>query len=438
MPKPIVAIVGRPNVGKSTLFNRIVGKPLAIVDEVAGTTRDRIYADAEWNGVLFTLVDTGGLEVEGSLDDLAAQVRAQAQLAIAEADAIIFVTDVKEGLTPSDKDVARILHRSAKPVVLAVNKVDNPALRQDAVEFHQLGIHPLFPISALHGIGTGDLLDEVVSSLPTEAEEIETEAAKIAIVGRPNVGKSLLLNRLLGQERAIVSEVPGTTRDAIDTFLEWEGIPLVLIDTAGIRRRGRIVPGVEKYSVIRALRAISRADVVLLLLDASEGVTAQDTHIAGFCLEEGKSVVLVVNKWDLIEKDEYTMQDYIQHVRTRLKFLSHAPLLFISALTGEGVDEVIPLALQVRQERFTRIPTGELNRFLQDIMARHAPPSKGRRRLKVYYATQAAIDPPTFVFFVNDPQLVHFSYKRYLENRLQERLGLTGTPLLLKFKKRRK
>lgn len=440
MPKPIVAIVGRPNVGKSTLFNRIVGQPLAIVDEAAGTTRDRIYADAEWNGVPFTLVDTGGLEIECSdrPNDLMAQVRAQAQVAIAEADAIIFMTDIKEGLMPGDQDVAGILHRSAKPVILAVNKADNPVRRREASEFYQLGIAPLFPISAVHGTGTGDLLDEVVASFPPSEEGIEMEAAKIAIVGRPNVGKSLLLNKLLGQERAIVSEVPGTTRDAIDTFLEWEETPLMLIDTAGIRRRGRIAPGVEKYSVIRALRAIGRADVVLLLLDALDGVTDQDTHIAGFCLEEAKGVIIVANKWDLVEKDTYTMQNYTRYIRANLKFLSYAPLIFVSALTGQRVSEVLPLALQVRQERFVRIPTGELNRILLDAMASHAPPSKAGRQLKIYYATQATVDPPTFVFFANDPRLVHFSYKRYLENRLRKHYGFIGTPLLLKFKKRRR
>jgi len=433
--KPIVAIVGRPNVGKSTLFNRIISQPLAIVDEVAGTTRDRIYADAEWNGVPFTLVDTGGLEVGGHPDDLMAQVRAQAEVAIAEADVIVFMTDVKESLTAGDEDVAEILRRSAKPVIIAANKADNPSRQQGAIEFYRLGIGPPFPISALHGLGTGDLLDEIVDSLPPREKEGEPEISKIAIVGRPNVGKSLLLNRLLGQERAIVSAVPGTTRDAIDTFLEWEGAPLVLIDTAGIRKRGRIARGVEKYSVIRALRAIGRADVALLLLDAVEGVTAQDAHIAGFCLEEFKSVVIVVNKWDLVEK-AYSTQDYTQHVRARLRFLGYAPLLFISALTGQRVGEVLPLALRVRRERLFRIPTGELNRILLDATARHAPPSKGGRQLKIYYVTQAAVDPPTFVFFVNEPRLVHFSYQRYLENKLREHYGFTGTPLLMKFKRR--
>lgn len=437
MSKPIVAIVGRPNVGKSTLFNRLVGRRLAIVDEVPGTTRDRLYADVEWGGKRFTLVDTGGLEL-ATRDELIAQVRAQAQLAIAEADVIIFMTDVTTGLTAGDEEVAEVLRRSAKPVLLAANKADNAALRQAALEFYRLGLGDPYPISALHGTGVGDLLDRVVASFPAEVEEEEIEAVRIAIVGRPNVGKSSLLNRILGYERAIVHEAPGTTRDAIDTFLEWEGKPVVLIDTAGIRRRGRIEPGVEKYSVLRALRAIDRADVVLLLIDATEGVTAQDAHIAGYVLEEAKGIVVVVNKWDLIRKDAHTKEAYTQHVRASLRFLDYVPILFISALTGQGVGQVLPTALRVREERLVRIPTAELNRIIQDAVARHAPPSKAGKRLKIYYATQASVDPPTFVFFVNDPKLVHFSYERYLENRIREHYGFLGTPLKLSFRKRKR
>ena len=437
MSKPIVAIVGRPNVGKSTLFNRLVGKRLAITHEVPGTTRDRLYAEAEWGGVSFILVDTGGLDLVSS-DDLMAQVRAQAQAAIAEADVILFLVDVKDGLTAGDEEVAQVLRRTAKPVLLVVNKADNRALREAAVEFYALGLGELYPISALHGTGTGDLLDQVVGAFPVEAEGEELEAVKIAIVGRPNVGKSSLLNKILGQERAIVHETPGTTRDAIDTQMEWEGKPLVLIDTAGIRRKGRIQRGVEKYSVLRALRAINRADVVLLLIDAVEGATAQDAHIAGYILEEAKSVVVVVNKWDLVEKDTYTMQIYLEHVYTVLRFLDYVPVLFVSALTGQRVDQVLPTALRVQEARLIRIPTAELNRILQEAVARHAPPSKAGKRLKFYYATQAAVDPPTFVFFVNDPRLVHFSYQRYLENRLREHYGFLGTPLRLSFRKRGK
>jgi GTP-binding protein len=437
MSKPIVAIVGRPNVGKSTLFNRLAGKRLAITDEVPGTTRDRLYAEADWGGVSFTLVDTGGLDLVSG-DDLMAEVRAQAQTAMAEADVIVFLVDVKDGLTASDEEVAQVLRRTAKPVLLAVNKAESQARREAAVEFYALGLGELYPISALHGTGTGDLLDEIISAFPVEAEEEETEAIKIAIVGRPNVGKSSLLNKLLGQERSIVHDAPGTTRDAIDTQLEWKGEPVVLIDTAGIRRKGRIQRGVEKYSVLRALRAIDRADVVLLLIDATEGATAQDAHIAGYILEEAKSVVVVVNKWDLVKKDTYTMQIYVEHVYAVLRFLDYVPMLFISALTGQRVDQVLPTALRVQDARFIRIATAELNRILQEAIARHAPPSKAGKRLKFYYATQARVDPPTFVFFVNDPRLVHFSYKRYLENQLREHYGFLGTPLRLSFRKRGK
>jgi GTP-binding protein len=437
MSKPIVAIVGRPNVGKSTLFNRLVGARLAITDEIPGTTRDRLYAEAEWGGVSFILVDTGGLDLVSS-GDLMAQVQAQAQTAIAEADVILLLVDVKDGLTAGDEEVAQVLRRTAKPVLLAVNKADNQALREAAVEFYALGLGELYPISALHGTGTGDLLDQVVGAFPVEEEEEELEAVKIAIVGRPNVGKSSLLNKILGQERSIVHETPGTTRDTIDTQMEWEGEPVVLIDTAGIRRKGRIQRGVEKYSVLRALKAIDRADVVLLLIDAVDGVTAQDAHIAGYILEEAKSVVVVVNKWDLVEKDAYTMLVYMEHIRTVLRFLDYVPVLFVSALTGQRVDQVLPTALRVQEERLIRIPTADLNRILQEAVARHAPPSKAGKRLKFYYVTQAAVDPPTFVFFVNDPRLVHFSYKRYLENRLREHYGFLGTPLRLSFRKRGK
>jgi GTP-binding protein len=437
MSKPIVAIVGRPNVGKSTLFNRLAGERLAITDEVPGTTRDRLYTEAEWGGLSFILVDTGGLDLVAE-NDLVAQVQAQAQMAIAEADVILFLVDVKDGLTTGDEEVAQVLHRSAKPVLLVVNKADNRPLREAAVEFYALGLGELYSISALHGTGTGDLLDQVVGAFPVEEEEEELEAVKIAIVGRPNVGKSSLLNRILGQERAIVHEAPGTTRDAIDTPMEWEGQPVVLIDTAGIRRKGRIQRGVEKYSVLRALKAINRADVVLLLLDAVDGVTAQDAHIAGYILEEAKSVVVVVNKWDLVEKDAGTMRAFEQHVRTTLRFLDYVPVLFVSALTGQEVDQVLPTALRVQEERLIRIPTSELNCILQEAVARHAPPSKAGKRLKFYYVTQAAVDPPTFLFFVNDPRLMHFSYERYLENRLREHYGFLGTPLRLSFRKRGK
>jgi len=454
MNKPIVALVGRPNVGKSTLFNRIVGRRLAVVHELPGTTRDRIHAPAEWNGVAFTVVDTGGIEVlpdtviagrRPGPERVLAQdsapfiplMRAQAEQAIADADVIIFITDAISGLTSADEEVAGILRRARCPIFLAANKADNPRLRQDALEFYALGMQgEVHPISSLHGAGVADLLDEVVESLSRAEPEIEDESIKFAIVGRPNVGKSSLLNKLLGEERVIVSPIAGTTRDAIDTHLMWEGTPITLIDTAGIRRRGKIGRGVEHYSVLRALRAIQRADVALLVIDGIDGVTAQDAHVAGFILDEWVSVVVLINKWDAVEKDTHTMIEYTRWVRQTLKFLDYVPVLFISALTGKRVRKVIPLALDMQEARFRRISTGELNRLVQNALARHAPPSKWGKRLKIYYVSQPGVDPPTFVFHVNDPSLVHFSYKRYLENRLRETFEFPGTPLRLIFRAR--
>jgi GTP-binding protein len=455
MTKPIVALVGRPNVGKSTLFNRIVGRRVAIVEDLPGTTRDRLYADADWGGVDFVVVDTGGLEMSDSsppwrerpataqavgvesglfLD----QMRGQAQVAIAEADVVVLLVDAEAGLTASDQEVADVLRRAEKPVILVANKADNARRRADAVEFYALGLGDPIPISALHGHGTGDLLDLIVESLPPAVEEAEEdERVKIAIVGRPNVGKSSLLNRLLGQERVIVSEVPGTTRDAIDMEIKFGGEPVVLIDTAGIRRRGKITPGVEKYSVLRALKAINRADVCLLLIDAQDKVTAQDQHIASYILDEARSVVVVVNKWDLIQKDTHTMVEYTQEIRAALRFMDYVPVLFISAKTGQRVRQVLEVAIQVQAERLRRVSTADLNRLLQDAVARHPPKSKTGRRLKFYYVTQPEVDPPTFVFFVNDRKLVHFTYQRYLENRIREVYSFLGTPLRLTFRSRR-
>ena len=438
MPKPLVAIVGRQNVGKSTLFNRIVGRRLAIVEDLPGTTRDRLYADAEWQGRIFALVDTGGL-VLGSDDDLLARVRMQAQQAAADADVIVFVTDVLDGVTATDQDIVDILRRTQKPIILAANKVDTAQRHMDATDFYSLGLGEVYAVSALHGAGVADLLDAVVASFPKRREkEEETTALKIAIVGRTNVGKSSLLNALVREERVIVSEIPGTTRDAIDTFLQWRGQRVVLIDTAGIRKRGRVLGGVEKYSVLRALKAIDRADVALLLIDASEGVTAQDTHIAGYILEASKSVVVVVNKWDLVPKDSTTMDTYREHVRSQLKFIPYAPILFVSALTRQRIDQPLETATRVHRQRYQRIPTSELNDIVQESIARHHPPSKAGKRLTFYYATQPTVDPPTLVFFVNDKRLVHFSYQRYLENRIRERWGFEGTPLRLRFQGREK
>jgi len=435
MTKPVVTLVGRPNVGKSTLFNRLIEERLAIVEDVPGTTRDRMYADARWGGLTLTLVDTGGL-LPDSNRDLMASVRDQVEIAMAEAEVIVFLVDAKEGLTATDLDIAVLLRRCNKPVILAANKADNESRRQAAVEFYELGLGDPYPISALHGTGTGDLLDAILDVVPPEQPEEEAEGVRIAIVGRPNVGKSSLLNTILGQERMIVSEKPGTTRDAVDSLVEWDGRPVTLIDTAGIRRRGRIEPGVERYSVIRALRAIQRSDVVLLLIDAVDGITAQDAHIAGYVVEEVRGVVIVVNKWDLIEKDSHTMDAYTREIRQALKFISYAPLVFVSALTGQRVNRALDVALRVQEARSHRAPTGQLNRILRDAALSHSPPSKRGKRLKIYYATQARTAPPSFVFFVNDPQLVHFSYRRYLENKLREAFGFEGSPLRLSFRKR--
>jgi len=430
---PIVALVGRPNVGKSALFNRLVGERLAIVEDVPGTTRDRLYAQADWAGRAFTVVDTGGI-VAAPTDDLSAQVQGQAELAIREADVVIFLVDVLAGITADDWALADILRRSAKPVILAVNKADNAQRRLEANEFYSLGIEKLYPISALHGTGTGDLLDAVVASFPPAPEEEPGRRVGIAIVGRPNVGKSSLLNAILGQDRTIVSPIPGTTRDAIDTELAWRGQDITLIDTAGIRRRGAIEPGIEKYSVLRALRAINRADVVLLVIDASEGVTAQDAHVAGYILDENKSVVVVVNKWDLAPKESGAEAEFRELVRTTLKFLPYVPILFVSALRRKGITEVVDTALRVREARFQRLSTSQVNELVRDATAAHAPPSKWGQRLRIYYATQASVDPPTFVFFVNDTRLVHFSYERYLENQIRQRYPFEGTPIRLEFR----
>jgi len=365
-------------------------------------------------------------------------MRVQAEQAIREADAIVFVTDAASGLTAGDEEVADILRRSRCPVFLAANKADNERLRQGALEFYALGLGMVYPVSALHGTGVADLLDDVVEALPPSTLEVEDERVKLAIVGRPNVGKSSLLNKLLGEERAIVSPIPGTTRDAVDTYLEWQGTPVTLIDTAGIRRQGKIDRGVERYSVLRALRAIQRADVALLVIDGVEGVTAQDAHVAGLVLDEWASVVVLINKWDAVEKDSQTMMEYTRWVRGALRFLDYVPVVFISALTGQRVQRVVPTALDVNEARFRRIPTGKLNRLVQDALDRHAPPSKRGRRLNIYYVSQPGVDPPTFVFHVNDPELVHFSYKRYLENQLREAHEFPGTPLRLIFRRRKR
>ena len=441
MARPIVAIVGRPNVGKSTLFNRLVGERRAIVEDIPGTTRDRLYGTTTWGGVDFTIVDTAGLqepsEIEASSTvEIAQMTREQARSAIDEADVIVFMVDTKAGMTAGDHEVADMLRRTDKPTILVANKVDNINRKDMAVEFYELGLGDPMAMSSYHGVGTSDLLDRIVENLPHFEEEPEIAGPKIAIVGRPNVGKSRLVNALIGEERSIVSDVPGTTRDSLDTHMEWNGRPLTLIDTAGIRRRGRIEQGIEHFSVLRSMRAIDRSDVVLLVVDSTEGFTAQDLHIAGYVEEQKKGIVVIVNKWDLIEKDSSTMDLYRDEAKRQLDFLPYAPLVFISAKFGQRVNRVLPTALEIAEQRERRIPTGQLNKVMKEAMDAHPPPSKPGRWLKLLYVTQADINPPTFVFFVNDPEMVHFSYQRYLENQFRAAFGFEGTPIKMVFRMR--
>jgi len=432
--KPIVAIIGRQNVGKSTLLNRMAGKPIAIVADLPGTTRDRIFADVSWQEAGFTIVDTGGLELRPR-STMAQGVREQVEVAIAEADAIIFLVDVRDGVIPSDSEIADMLRQSSKPIVLVANKADNAKLETGAVEFYQLGLGEPLVISAYHGRGIAELLDKIITLLPAPPPiKAEPEVMKVAIVGRPNVGKSMLLNALVGGERAIVDDAPGTTRDAIDTLFDFDGQSVLLIDTAGIRRRGRLGVGVERYSVLRALRAIDRADIALLVLDATELVTAQDMHIAGYIQQAAKGIVLVVNKWDLVA--DGNIKEYHKYILRQIKFMSYASVLCISAKFGQGVDKVMPEARRVYQERLKRLPTAAVNSVVQQAVAAHSLPRSGTKQLKVLYATQAEVNPPTFIFFVNDVGLIHFSYRRYLENKLRQSFGFAGTSIRLVFKTR--
>ncbi len=453
MSKPLVALVGRPNVGKSTLFNRLVGERLAIVDDVPGTTRDRLYAEATWNGRAFGVVDTGGMDpahggksvLSIGSSDFIDDIKVQALLAIQDSDAILFITDGETGVTEPDREVAEILRRHQKkqadgrftpPIFVVVNKAESEQRRTAANDFYQLGLGDPYPVSAIHGTDIGDLLDALVNSFPVAEEEVD-ETIKIAIVGKPNSGKSSLLNKLAGMERSIVSPIAGTTRDAVDTRFEFQGLPVTLIDTAGIRRRGKIEHGVEQYSVLRSFKAIERADVVLLMIDATTGISAQDAHIAGFILDEWKSCVVLVNKWDAVDKDTYTMDAYTQRIRADLNFVDYVPLLFISALTGQRVDQVMPLALRVQEERLARLTTSKINKVLVEAQDAHAAPTRSGRQLKIFYGTQVRSDPPTFMIYVNDPKLMHFSYARYLENRLREEYGFVGTPIRIVMKGRR-
>jgi GTP-binding protein len=449
---PVVAIVGRPNVGKSTLFNRLVGERLAIVEDIPGTTRDRVYATADWNGRDFRVVDTGGLELEPGTP-IESSVQDQARVAVEEADLILFVVDAHAGLAPLDHEVADRLRRTSKPTILVVNKADNPRREQEAAEFYALGFDPSITISAQHGRSTGDLADMIVERLPpaeasaqTDDDLTDTDRAelaesdlgppRVAIVGRPNTGKSTFVNRVIGQDRMIVSEIPGTTRDPVDSAVEVDGEPMILVDTAGIRRRGAIDRGIERYSVLRAMKAIDRADVAVVMTDATEGYTAQDAHVVGYVLEAGKGLVLVLNKWDVVEKDGHTADDWLKTLRREAPYLSWADIVFASAKSGQRVERILREAKRVADERLRRVPTGELNRLITDAVREH-PPAHVRNRLpKVFYATQAAVGPPTFVVFVNDPELIHFSYRRYLENRIRAGYGFLGTPIRLILRER--
>ena len=431
MAKPIVAIVGRPNVGKSTLFNRIAEKRVSIVDDTPGVTRDRIYADAEWTGHEFALVDTGGIDFDEN-DALLPAMRNQAKLAMEEADVILFVVDGKVGITEVDQQIVGMLRTAKKPVVLAVNKVDSLKGIPDSYEFYGLGLGEPIAVSAVNAMNLGDLLDAIVKELPTEVEIAdEPDTIRVAVVGRPNVGKSSLVNALLGEERLVVSNIPGTTRDAVDTYFKQDGVTFVFVDTAGMRRRGKIDAALERYSVIRSLRAIDRADVVLMLIDAAEGVSEQDKKIAGYVHESGRASVLVVNKWDLIPKDGKTSLRYTETMRQELGFMQYSPVVFLSALTKQRVSRIPEVVKYVAEQHAMRVSTSLLNQVVRDAVGINPPPSDRGRKLKIYYATQASVKPPTIVFFVNDPELMHFSYLRFLENKLREAFGFEGTPLKL-------
>jgi len=437
MGKQIVAIVGRPNVGKSTLFNKIAGKRISIVEDTPGVTRDRVYADAEWLRYNFTIIDTGGIEPE-SEDIILNQMRRQAQIAIETADVIIFIVDGKEGLTPADKEVAQMLRKSKKPVVLVVNKIDNLKDEDSAFEFYNLGIGDPITISAAQGKGLGDMLDEVVGNFSDAygADE-EEEYIKIAFVGKPNVGKSSLINKLLGEERVIVSEIPGTTRDAIDSYLETDLGKFTLIDTAGLRRKSKVKEEIERYSVIRTYTAIERADVCILMLDATEGISDQDEKIIGFAHEMSKAILVIVNKWDLVEKETKTMEQFKAKLKDSLSFMQYAEYLFISAKTGQRVHKVLEMVKKCNDNYSKRIKTGILNEVIGKALMMKEPPVIALKRLKVYYVTQIGTKPPTFVFFVNDPSCLHFSYERYLENRLRENFDFSGTGIKLEFRERK-
>ena len=433
--KPVVAIVGRPNVGKSTLFNRLIGGRQAIVSEVAGTTRDRLYGEARMGRLCFAVIDTGGL-VPGADEGYPSLIRLQVETAVTEADVILFLVDAVSGVTPLDEEIAHLLRRTDRTVLLLVNKADNDARREAATAFYSLALGDPIPLSAYHGIGLGDIRDRLEALLPPGEAEAPAKALRLAIVGRPNVGKSALVNAILGQERVLVSAEPGTTRDTVDSPFEYEGKHLLLIDTAGIRRRGRIARGIERYSVLRAEQALTRADIGLLVLDAPEGVAAQDLHIAGYVADAHKGLIVVANKWDLMDDTEESREEFGGRALRRLKFAPWAPLAFVSAKTGLNVDGLLNVALEVGESRTLRVPTGELNAVVQKVVAEHRPPSKGRRALRILYVTQAEVNPPTFVFFMSDASLLHFSYRRYLEKAIRRTFGFEGTAIRLTFRSR--
>ena len=430
MRKVIVAVVGRPNVGKSTLFNTIAGKQISIVQDTPGVTRDRIYAEGNWLNYYFTMVDTGGIEPISD-DVLLKQMRSQAELAIETADVIIFVTDVKSGVVDADYEVAEMLRRSKKPIVLCVNKVDSiKKYGNDIYEFYQLGLGEPFPVSAANHLGLGDLLDEVVKHFPKEGlEEEEDGTLKIALIGKPNVGKSSLTNKLLGENRVIVSDIAGTTRDAIDTEVTYNGTPYIFIDTAGLRRKGKVTEDIERYSVIRTVAAVDRADICIVLIDAVEGITDGDTRIAGIAHESGKGVIIAVNKWDLVEKNDKTMQEFTKQLKEKFAYMDYAEYLFISAETGQRIHKIYELVNMIHDNQVMRIKTGVLNEILARATAMKQPPSDKGKRLKLFYITQASVAPPTFVIFVNDRELMHFSYIRYIDNQIRENFGVRGTPI---------
>ena len=434
--KPIVAIVGRPNVGKSTLFNRLTKTKLAIVEDTPGVTRDRLYQDVEWNGKVFTLIDTGGIEMN-SKDSILTAVKKQAQIAIEEADLILFVCDGQMGISSEDAEVAQMLMRTKKDVMLVVNKIEDYSNPEELYEYYELGLGEIYPISASHGMNTGDLLDEILERLgDIDNEEYDPDVIKIAVIGRPNVGKSSLTNAILGQERCIVSNVPGTTRDAIDTAFSRDGQDYAIIDTAGMRKRGKVFETTEKYSVIRSLRAVDRCDVVLMVINAEEGLIEQDKKIAGYAHEQGKGLILVVNKWDLLEKDDKTYTEFEKNLRKNLLFMSYAPIIFVSALTKQRVHKVLDLVKYVAEQQSVRISTSVLNEIVREAVMQNPPPTDKGKRLKILYITQSGVKPPTFVLFVNEPEILHFSYERYLENKLRESFGFEGTSIKFIVRKR--